>query len=208
MSDPAPALATLVDPQETAVLVVDVQEVFVNFPTLYPPVEEVLPRLQRFIHEARAAGVLVVIIQAVIPQELYSANWQRQFPWHRTATWFAPGSDNVRLHPGFEPQPGDVLLTKPRFSAFIGTAIETLLRSRGIRTVIAAGLTTDVCVGSTARDAFQRDFATITLADCTAEVSQASYENALQTLGRVFGTVCDSTEVVAAWQVQGAAIAR
>lgn len=202
MSDPALALAPLVDPRRTAVLVVDVQEVFVNFPALYPPVAEVLPRLQRFIYAARAAGALVVRIQTVIPQELYSENWRRQFPRHGSATWFAPGSDNVRFHPGFEPQAGDILLTKPRFSAFVGTALDTLLRSRGIRTVIVAGLTTDVCVGSTARDAFQREYVTITLADCTAEASQASHDSGLQTLGRVFGTVCESTDVMAIWQGQ------
>lgn len=86
MSDPALALATQVDPKETAVRVVDVQEVFVRFPTLYPPVAEVLLRLQRSIDAARAAGALVVHVQTVIPQELYAENWQRPFPAPRF-TW-------------------------------------------------------------------------------------------------------------------------
>lgn len=66
--------------------------------------------------------------------------------------------------------------------------------------VIAAGLTTDVCVGSAVRDAFQRDYRTITLADCTAEASQAGHVSGLHTLGRVFDTVCVSTGVMAVWQ--------
>lgn len=48
---------------------------------------------------------------------------------------------------------------------------------------------------------------TITLADCTAEASQTGYDNGLYTLGRVFGIVCESTDIVAVWQVQGAGYA-
>jgi len=202
-------LAALVDPKQTAVLVVDVQEVFVGVPTLYPPVEEVLPRLHRFIHEARSVGALVVVIQIGIPPELYSENWKRQYtdrPWPLPDDWLAPGSENVTLYPGFEPQAGDVLITKPRYSAFIGTSLEAILHSNGIRTVIAAGLTTDVCVGSTARDAFQRDFTTITLADCTAEGGREQHEVGLRTLAQNFGMVCTSTEIIAAWQEQRASI--
>ena len=68
--------------------------------------------------------------------------------------------------------------------------------------MVAAGLTTDVCVGSTARDAFQRDFYVITLADCCAEMTQARHEAALETLADNFGTVCSSAELLALWRTQ------
>jgi ureidoacrylate peracid hydrolase len=68
--------------------------------------------------------------------------------------------------------------------------------------VVAAGLTTDVCVGSTVRDAFQRDFYVITLADCCAEMTLTRHEAALATLADNFGTVCSSTELLAIWQTQ------
>lgn len=199
MQDSRTELASLADPKHTAVLVVDIQNLFVGFP-LHPPVEEVLPRLHRFIHAARSAGATIVRIQNVIPDEMYSEIWQRQ---HGSPTSFlAPGSENAAFYAGFEPEPGDVVITKPRYSAFIGTPLETVLRTRGIRTVIVAGLTTDVCVSSTARDAFQRDFHTITLGDCAAEQTQARHESGLATLSSVFGMVCDSADVVAAWQTQ------
>lgn len=167
-------LASLADPRHTAVLVVDVQEQFAGM-SLYPPVADVLPRVRRFVDIARVVGAMIVCIQEIIP----------------TGMDFAPG---------FAPQPGDVYLRKPRYSAFFGTSLETILRGRGIRTVIVAGLTTDVCVSSTARDASQNDFATITLRDCTAEQTQARYESSLATLATVFGMVCDSTEIIAAWR--------
>ncbi len=192
-------LASIAAPRHTAVLVVDIQNLFVGFP-LHPPVEEVLPRLHRFIHAARSAGALIVRIANVIPDEMFSAVWQRQ---HGTPTTFlAPGSEAAAFAPGFEPELGDIVITKPRYSAFIGTPLETVLRSKGIRTVIVVGLTTDVCVSSTARDAFQRDFDTITLADCAAEQTLARHESGLATLASVFGMVCDSSELLDVWGAQ------
>ena len=196
MRDVQAELATIADPQHTAVLVVDVQNRFVGLP-LDPPVEEVLPRLQQFIHAARATGALIIRIANIIPAELYSPVWQWQH--QRPTTFLAPGSEAVAFYPGFEPEPGDVLISKPRYSAFIGTPLETVLRSRAIQTVIVAGLTTDVCVSSTARDAFQRDFYTITLRDCAAERTLARHESGLATLASAFGVVCDSTAVLRAW---------
>ncbi len=199
MQDVQAELGALVDPRHTAVLVIDMQNLFVGFP-LHPPIEEVLPRLHRFIYAARSAGALIVRIENVIPDEMFSAVWQRQ---HGTPTTFlAPGSEAAAFAPGFEPELGDVVITKPRYSAFIGTPLETVLRSKGIRTVIVGGLTTDVCVSSTARDAFQRDFDTITLADCAAEKTLARHESGLATLASVFGMVCDSSEVLEVWNAQ------
>jgi len=196
LQDSRTQLASIIDPKQTALLVVDVQNLFVGFP-LHPPVEEVLPRLHRFIHAARAAGAMIVRIENVIPDEMYSEVWQRQHG--RSTSFLVPGSEAAAFAPGFEPEPGDVVITKPRYSAFIGTPLETVLRSQGIRTVIVAGLTTDVCVSSTARDAFQRDFYTITLSDCAAEQTLARHESGLATLASVFGVVCDSSDVLGAW---------
>jgi hypothetical protein len=70
---------------------------------------------------------------------------------------------------------------------------------RGITTVAVAGLTADVCVGSTARDAFQRDFHVITLSDCTAEKTQAQYEGCMETMKENFGRVMTSDELFARW---------
>ncbi len=171
MQETQSTLKAVADPHHTAVLVVDVQNLFVRFP-LEPPVEEVLPRLHRFIHAARTAGAMIVRIEAVVPDAMYSEVYQHQHG--QPTTFLAPGSDAAAFSPGFEPQPGDVVISKPRYSAFFGTPLETVLRSNGIRTVVVAGLTTDVCVSSTARDAFQRDFYTITLSS-TFPIWSAAY---------------------------------
>ena len=200
--EPLPTFAEIVEPGRTALLVVDVQRYFVRTQpgAMYPPVAGVLETLRRFVDECRTRGVLVVRIQAIIPDEATGGVWRRH--WRErwaTPSPLAPGQPGAEFQPGFEPQPGDVVLTKPRYSSFINTQLESLLRSRGIQTVIVGGLTTDVCVSSTARDAFQREFDTITLSDCCAERTQARHESGLATLGATFGTVCSSAEVLAAW---------
>jgi len=187
-------------PERTAVVLVDVQRVFTGLP-LSPPVAGVLGNLRRFLDGARALGVPVVVVRIAVPPELSSPVWRRQFPGLGDA-WLAPGTRNVDYEPGFEPREGDAVVTKPRYSAFVGTPLEAILRARDVRTVVAAGLTTDVCVGSTARDAFQRDLHVVTLADCCAEMTQARHEAALATLAENFGTVCSSTELLAFWRAQ------
>jgi nicotinamidase-related amidase len=210
---PTSPLASLVDPRRTAVLVVDVQPLFTA--DIDPPADQVLPALRRFLAAARVANVLRVFtrfMRADVPDERWTALWQEQ---HGAGLMdaAAPDSPAVEFSPGFEPEDGDLVVTKDRYSAFQGTCLADQLRSRGIETVIITGFTTAVCVSSTARDAFQLDFHTITLSDCCAESPlnfpispiRAHHEAALVTLGSAFGRICASDEVVAAWR--GAAVA-
>ncbi len=186
---------------------VDVQPLFTAMP-LVPALDGVLPRLQRFLAAARVAGVPRVFIRIVMPEERWTEVWQDQFAGSvrpddgSTVSLkgaLAPGSPVTAFAPGFEPEPDDLVVIKHRYSAFVGTALAAQLRERGIRTVVLVGLTTDVCVGSTARDAFHHEFHTVTLSDCTAEQTLARHEAGLATLAANFGRVCTSEEVLAAW---------
>ncbi len=197
------SLAALTAPQHTAVLVVDVQPLFTAMP-LVPALDGVLPRLQRFLAAARAAGVPRVFIRHVIPEDRWTEVWQQQHPSGHVKAGLAPDSPVSGFAPGFEPEPDDLVVVKERYSAFVGTDLAALLRARGIRTVVLVGLTTDICVGSTARDAFHHEFHTVTLSDCTAEGTQARHEAGLASLANCFGRVCTSEELLAAWSTQPA----
>ena len=186
------------DPARTAVLVVDIQPLFTQMP-LFPSVDDVLQRLREFVDRARAVGATIIAIRVAIPKELYSDVWEAQFP--DFAPSIAPDSPLAQFHPGFAPTPSDLAIEKTRYSAFIGTTLEAVLRTRGINTVVAAGLTTDVCASSTARDAFQRDFHVITLPDCTAEQTPERHEAGLSPLRANFGRVMTSDELLALWGV-------
>ncbi len=203
------SLAAHVAPEHTAVLVVDVQPMFTRMP-LFPTVAEVLPRLQRFLTAARESGVPRVFIRMEVPEDRWTAVWEQQYAGREMTGGgilkeaLAPGNPVNAFAPGFEPEPGDLAVVKERYSGFVGTELAARLRARGIRTVVVVGLTTDICVGSTVRDAFHHEFHTVTLADCTACQTLARHEAGLAALAGSFGRVCTSEEVLAAWQAQPA----
>src|SRR5690606_37509968 len=76
--------------------------------------------------------------------------------------------ENVAIYEGLKLHPGELLVAKPRYSAFYGTDLEAILRSKGIDTLIISGNVTNACCGSTARDAFSRDYKVIFLSDGNA----------------------------------------
>jgi ureidoacrylate peracid hydrolase len=195
------------DPSRMAILVIDVQPIFTELP-LYPPVDGVLRRLQAFVNQARAVGATIVNVRIAIPKELFSDVWESQYGTASPnfAQLIAPDSPLTQFHPDFAPTAADLVVVKTRYSAFVGTTLAAALRTCGITTVVVVGLTADVCVGCTARDAFQHDFRVITLSDCTAELTQAQYEASLVTLRNNFGRVMTSDELLALWNVDDQAL--
>lgn len=97
------------------------------------------------------------------------------------------------------PAPDEAVIDKNRYSAFYGTRLEPLLTSRGIRNLVMCGVTTNMCVETTARDASQRDYRTVVVSDASAEFDPARHEAALFTIGFGFGWVAPRSDVLAAW---------
>jgi ureidoacrylate peracid hydrolase len=91
-------------------------------------------------------------------------------------------------------------VTKHRFGAFESTDLDLVLRSQGIRTVIMTGIATNVCVETTARQAFLKDFYVVFTSDCTATYSQRAHDGTLENIDHNFGQVVTSDEIAACWQ--------
>jgi ureidoacrylate peracid hydrolase len=190
------------DPATTAIVVVDVQRLFTDMvgAPIAPALAEVLPAIGRFLEDGRRAGATIVLVRTIIAPHAHSRSTLAWPPFMRAG--MAPGGPGTEFDPCLNRQTGDVEVVKQRYSAFFGTSLDQILRQRAIQSVVVLGLTTNVCVQSTARDAWQHDFETITLSDCCAEIGDGSHEASLMWTSRNFGRVTTSEALALGWRRQ------
>ncbi len=112
----------------------------------------------------------------------------------------AKDSWDAELIDEMAPRVEDFIVKKNRYSAFYGTPLNSILTAHDIRHLVVCGVTTNICVETTVRDASQRDFRTFIVRDATGEIAPERHEWALTTMGTRFGWVVDSADILSAWR--------
>ncbi|MET0134015.1 MAG: cysteine hydrolase [Kibdelosporangium sp.] len=204
-------LAERIRPVGTALLMIDFSNDFVDPAGKaavvggrdVSPARGVLPVAAELLIAARAAGVTVVHCQHTTLRDGASDSpvWRDA---RSRAGYSAPdicldGTWGQEIVAELRPEPGDHVVRKFRYGAFTGTQLELLLRSKEISTVVCVGVSTNVCVDTTMREAFSREFAVVVAADACASWDMTLHDAALRTAGQRFAVVSTSHDIVAAW---------
>jgi ureidoacrylate peracid hydrolase len=156
-------------PERLALVNIDVQRCFVSeSPLACPGARALVPRINQFAAVCRSSGVAVVHVRHVLEPDGSNAGVLGEISPIVKGGVIAAGSRTAELDPSLVVADSDLVVDKPRFGAFQGTDLEPRLRERGIDSIVVAGLVTNVCCDTTAREAFARDFRVFFLSDGTA----------------------------------------
>lgn len=176
---------TQIDPN-VALVIIDLQKGITGLPTLHP-MSGILHNAAELAHAFRQRNLPVVIVNVV----------GRAPGRTDTGFKFTPPPDWTDLAPELDVQPGDRLVSKQRVGAFLGTDLDSYLRSRNVTQIVLAGVSTGSGVESTARSAYDLGyhvvFASDAMTDLSDEMHRHSIERAFPKIGEV-----DSTRAILA----------
>jgi ureidoacrylate peracid hydrolase len=194
------------DPKHSALLVIDMQNAFVapGAPMEVPAARAIVAPINRLAAELRKRGVTVIWISHQNAKD--GRDWAGFFdafiaPGRRAdaAAALSAGAELQKLWPELNVAPGDLRLSKNRYSALIGdsSSLEKSLKGKGLDTLLIAGTKTNVCVECTARDAMMLDYKVVLLSDCTAALSDDEQRATLENVIQQFGDVLTANEALA-----------
>ncbi len=212
-AEPAPVA---VDLDRTALIIIDMQRDFLEPGGFGAALGNDVSRLDaavgpcaQVLAAARSAGLLVIHTREGHRPDLTDAptlKVERGDPAMRIGAPGPMGRILVRGEPGHDiipklyPIAGEPVIDKPGKGAFYQTDLELMLRNRAIDTLLVAGVTTEVCVNTTVREANDRGFRCIVLSDCCASYFPEFHDMGLKMIkaqGGIFGSVSASAPVIA-----------
>lgn len=192
-------------PASTALLVVDMQRYFMEEPYAgaCPVAQEIVPNVNRLASALRNAGGMVVWLQMEAPP-LDTGDWSalrgRFSPGSAKARWdsLKDGNSGFELWPRLEVHQSDQRIIKSRYSAFImgSSHLDDVMKEAGVDTLLIAGVATNVCCESTARDAMMLNYRVMMVSDGCAAASDSEHAASLGNFYLFFGDVQTTEQVI------------
>ena len=205
-----------VSADETAVVVIDMQNAYASergYVDLagfdIAGAAGTIGKIAAVLDAARGAGVPVIYLQNGWDPDYVEAGLPGKSPnWHKSnalnhmrhnpelaGQLLARGGWDYALVDALAPQAGDIQLHKTRYSAFFNSQLDSVLRARGIKTIIFVGIATNVCVESTLRDGFHLEYFGVMLEDATHHLGPPAMQDAtVYNVEKFFGWVSTTAD--------------
>jgi len=193
------------DIRHSALIVIDMQNAYCDphgeFARIMPDphaCSAVIQPCVQAISAARHAGVPIIYtikvgLTASVPTVSFKAAATNSDSVLRVGTWSAEIVDAIK------PNPEELVIPKLAYSAFFGTPLDAILSHLAIRRLVLVGVTTSICVESTARDAAQRGLGVFVVEDATAEWDPVRKQQSLDQMSYAFGRAIPLTDLLQAW---------
>ncbi|ETR93758.1 pyrimidine utilization protein B [Acinetobacter lactucae] len=203
--------------EQTALVVIDMQNAYTSLGGYLDlagfdvsKTKPVVENIKKAIDAAHSAGIQVIYFQNGWDKDYVEAGGLGSPNFHKSnalktmrkqpelqGQLLAKGGWDFALIDELQPLPQDIILEKPRYSGFFNTALDSILRARGIRNLVFVGIATNVCVESTLRDGFFLEYFGVALKDaCYQAGPQEAHDAALYNIKTFFGWVSDTNSFI------------
>lgn len=161
-------------------------------------VQDMIPRLVNLVNQARAHNFPICFVKTSGNQWTNSPVWTEFKNPQLLAC--AEGTWGAEFHAGLEPRDGDMIVTKHRYSAFIGTDLDMLLRARRVKSLLVTGVGTGMCVFHTLTVGFMLDYYITLVEDCRATTyGPQAHNEAVALVKKHYGRIAASKEISDIW---------
>jgi nicotinamidase-related amidase len=186
-----------IKPEECALVVVDLQEDFVNpgNPMCVPEAYRQIPRVKALVEGCRDTNVPVLYTEHSISADCSADFYEYWDPIANGA--IKEYEQNTKVYHGLDPAPGErIINVKHTYDSFAGTNLDYVLRNQGVKTVIICGTLTNFCCESTARTAYFLGYHVVFGDDVCATDSALAHEATVRTMRRGFARVLNGDQIV------------
>lgn len=208
-------------PEQTALIVIDMQNAYTSKGGYLDlagfdvsATESVVQNIQKAVDTAHASDIQVIYFKNGWDDQYVEAGGVNSPNFHKSnalktmrkqpelqGKLLAKGGWDFELIDALMPKPQDIVIEKSRYSGFFNTALDSMLRSQGIRNLVFVGIATNVCVESTLRDGFFLEYFGVALADACHQAGPIeAHEASLYNIKTFFGWVSDTANFIETFQ--------